>query len=151
MNKQLSKNFSHNSMFVSSRYPNLARQAKYARPSHIDKFLYLLSYLILQPSRDFAKCPIHVTSGYRDKALNDTIPGSSDSSLHMQGMAADIATDDPKLLHFIFDFIKEDLKGRFGEVFLYVFEDGTPRNIHVALPKWGKPPVSKMITIKKEQ
>ena len=33
--------------------------------------------------------PITITSGYRSPALNDLVPGSSDTSAHTQGWAAD--------------------------------------------------------------
>lgn len=43
---------------------------------------------ILQPLRDHIKKPISITSGYRPKELNRII-GSSDTSQHVKGEAAD--------------------------------------------------------------
>jgi hypothetical protein len=63
--------------------------------------------------------------------------------MHLQGMAADITTDDKHILYYIFEFIKESLKGRFGELILYVDKNNNPINIHVALPKQGKAPYIK--------
>lgn len=51
-----------------------------------------LQYLVntvLDPLREFIKCPIYVTSGYRCKELNDKVGGVSNSQ-HMKGEAADI-------------------------------------------------------------
>lgn len=140
--KNLTKNFTHCLMFVSSSHPDLARSAYYTRApkKYIDTNLFLLCHLVLQPVRDFLACPVYVTSGYRDKALNDAIPGSSGTSLHLRGMAADITTSNKQLLHFAFGFIKENLADRFGELILYIDEYNKPINIHVALPKWGKEP-----------
>lgn len=44
---------------------------------------------ILQPLRDVTG-PTTITSGYRSRALNAVIPGSSDTSDHMTGAAVDI-------------------------------------------------------------
>lgn len=45
---------------------------------------------ILQPLRDALGVPITVTSGYRSPAVNALTPGSSDTSQHTKGQAADI-------------------------------------------------------------
>ncbi len=44
---------------------------------------------VLQPLRDFIDEPLHISSGFRNKRLNDLV-GGSDSSQHMFGEAADI-------------------------------------------------------------
>lgn len=134
----LTKNFELDEFFVSGKHPTLAKHAKYMRLDHIDGFLFLLCHLVLQPVRGFIKQPIIITSGYRDETLNNTIMGSAPTSLHIQGMAADFTTDNKQLLHFAFDFIQENLAGRFGELILYVDDFNKPINIHVALPKQGK-------------
>lgn len=43
----------------------------------------------LEQVRDLLGHPIHVTSGYRSVALNAHVPGSSDTSAHTLGWAAD--------------------------------------------------------------
>ena len=48
---------------------------------------------LLQPIRDEYKKPITVTSGFRNKALNKAVGGSS-TSMHMQGLAADVKASD---------------------------------------------------------
>ena len=43
----------------------------------------------LEQVRALLRRPITITSGYRSPALNDLVPGSSDTSAHTQGYAAD--------------------------------------------------------------
>lgn len=147
--EQLTNNFNLSEFFVSAKHPQLATRAKWLRISEVDRFLFLLCHLILQPVRDFVNVPVHITSGYRTKTLNERVGGSA-YSLHMSGMAADIYTADRMLLHFIFDFIRDALAGRFCELILYVYPDGTPRNIHVALPCLGRKFKQKKKIIKEE-
>jgi len=47
---------------------------------------------VLQPTRDKVEIPIHISSGYRCKAVNDKNlrNGASTTSQHMKGEAADI-------------------------------------------------------------
>lgn len=50
---------------------------------------------VLEPARalirqHYPTATIRITSGFRSKALNEAIPGSSKSSAHMDGRAADI-------------------------------------------------------------
>lgn len=44
---------------------------------------------VLEQVRALVGKPITITSGYRSPALNDLVPGSSDTSAHTQGWAAD--------------------------------------------------------------
>lgn len=52
--------------------------------------LTLLCQNILQPVRDHFDKAVTVNSGYRCKQLNDATPGSSKTSQHTKGEAADI-------------------------------------------------------------
>lgn len=54
----------------------------------MDELLKLIVYC-LQPLREALNLPIIITSGYRSKALNDKLKGSS-TSQHLNGQAADI-------------------------------------------------------------
>ena len=45
---------------------------------------------ILQPIRDHFKKPVHVNSGFRGTEVNNAVPGSSRTSQHKKGEAADI-------------------------------------------------------------
>ena len=65
---------------------------------------------LLQPLRDLWGKPIGINSGFRVKALNDILPGSSSTSQHMKGEAADVYSDNISSLwdlvtkgDFIFD------------------------------------------------
>jgi hypothetical protein len=65
-------------------------------PSHgprdrvVDR-LAVLARTILQPIRDHVGRPVRINSGFRSKAKNAATPGSSATSQHMYGEAADIA------------------------------------------------------------
>ena len=62
---------------------------------------------VLQPVRDKFG-PIRVTSGYRSAALNKVIPGSSATSHHCSGSAADIEPVRKDVsLRVIFSFISD--------------------------------------------
>jgi hypothetical protein len=145
MDKQLSKNFKLSEFFVSDNHPDLAKRAMLERPGYADYRYFMLCRSIIQKIRDFIGCPIIITSGYRDKALNDATPGSSPTSLHMECMAADFTTEDPKDLFMIFEYIKKSLKDVVGEAILYVTkDDGLPKNIHISLPRPGREPKIKI-------
>ena len=51
--------------------------------------LELLCQKILQPLRDAVGKPITITSGYRSPLVNSNVKGSSKTSQHMKGQAAD--------------------------------------------------------------
>lgn len=53
----------------------------------LDNLLDLI-YFCLQPIRDLMKKPMIITSGYRNKELNELI-GGAENSQHMKGQAAD--------------------------------------------------------------
>lgn len=68
-----------------------------------------LARTVLQPVRDRFG-PIRVTSGYRSAALNKAIPGSSATSHHCSGSAADIEPVRKDVsLRDIFSFIATEL------------------------------------------
>lgn len=54
-----------------------------------------LTEKVLQPLRDKVGHPLHINSGYRCPDLNRQIIGSSPTSQHVKGEAADVAADDP--------------------------------------------------------
>ena len=47
----------------------------------------------LEQVRTLLRRPITITSGYRSPELNDLVPGSSDTSAHTQGYAADFKVE----------------------------------------------------------
>lgn len=83
---------------------------------------------VLQPVRDKFG-PIRVTSGYRSAALNKVIPGSSATSHHCSGSAADIEPVRKDVsLRDIFSFIATELP--FTELIAENLPDGW---VHVAI------------------
>lgn len=72
--------------------------------------LKLLAENVFQPIRDHFKVPIHLSSGYRSRILNEVVGGSA-SSQHCKGQAIDIDNDQTKITNKqIFDFIRENLE-----------------------------------------
>jgi hypothetical protein len=89
---------------------------------------------IFDKVREFIRGPLHASSFFRSKELNDATPGSSRTSQHMTGEAIDIDADTfgfgNNLL--IFMFIKEKLM--FDQLILeYPDQHGKPSWIHVSL------------------
>lgn len=87
-----------------------------------------LARTVLQPVRDRFG-PIRVTSGYRSSALNKAIPGSSKTSHHCSGAAADIESVSADVsLRDIFAFIAENLP------FTELIAENLPNGwVHVAI------------------
>jgi hypothetical protein len=105
---------------------------------HIENFK-LLAEKVFQPIREHFRCPIHISSGYRSKALNDTIPGASLTSQHCQGEAIDIdmdGTPNGVTNRMVFDYIKDNLE--FDQL-IYEFGDKqNPDWVHVSYESSGK-------------
>ena len=76
------------------------------------KNLEILAEKIFQPIREHFGVPIGISSGYRSKALNEAIPGSSKTSQHCSGQALDLDADiyGKVTNKEIFDFIVENLE-----------------------------------------
>jgi len=68
-----------------------------------------LAKKIFEPIRVHLNKPVHISSGYRCKALNTAIGGSK-TSQHMKGEALDIDQGNKKDNKEIFDFIKNNLE-----------------------------------------
>ena len=104
-------------------------------PEHIENFKKLAEN-VFQPIRDHFGVPIHISSGYRSKALNKAIGGSL-TSQHCQGEAIDIDMDGTSITNKqIFDFIKDNLL--FDQM---IWEFGTDKNpdwVHVSYESTGK-------------
>ena len=91
---------------------------------------------IFQPTRDYFKKPIYVSSGYRSKALNKKIGGSKKSQ-HSKGQALDLDahTFGGLTNKELFDFISEHLE--FDQI---IWEFGTyeePDWVHVSYVSEG--------------
>ena len=73
--------------------------------------LIVLAEKVFEPIREHFKVPIHISSGYRSKKLNNLIKGSSTSD-HCFGRAIDIDMDgsDSEVTNkMVFDYIKNNL------------------------------------------
>ena len=104
---------------------------------HIENFK-LLAEKVFEPIREHFGVPIHISSGYRSKALNTAIKGSL-SSQHCSGEAIDIDMDGSAngvTNKMVFDFIKDNLN--FDQM---IWEFGTDKNpdwVHVSYESTGK-------------
>ena len=95
----LSKNFTLEEMCVT--HANIAN-----RPTQDNiNNLGLLVREVLQPLRDLVGFSIHVNSGFRSPLVNKSV-GGVPTSQHVKGQAADIVSQNNKLL---FDTIHEEL------------------------------------------
>jgi len=106
-------------------------------PEHLENFK-LLAEKVFEPIREHFKVPIHISSGYRSKALNTAIKGSL-SSQHCSGEAIDIDMDGSAngvTNAQVFNYIKDNLN--FDQL---IWEFGTTSNpdwVHVSYESTGK-------------
>lgn len=99
--------------------------------------LKLLCEHILEPIREHFGRPILISSGYRSKALNAKTPGSSSTSQHCSGEAADIDMDGTEVTNRqIFEFIRDNLK--FDQLIYEFGSDSNPDWVHVSYESIGK-------------
>ena len=104
-------------------------------PQHIENFKKLAEN-VFQPIREHFGVPIHISSGYRSKALT-TVVGGSLSSQHCSGEAIDIDMDGTSITNKqIFDFIKENLN--FDQMIWEFGTDTNPDWVHVSYESTGK-------------
>ena len=106
-------------------------------PEHLENFKKLAQN-IFEPIRKHFGVPIHISSGYRSKALNTAIGGSL-TSQHCSGEAIDIDMDGSSngvTNKMVFEFIKGNLN--FDQL---IWEFGTkdaPDWVHVSFETNGK-------------
>ena len=106
-------------------------------PEHLENFKKLANN-IFEPIRKHFGVPIHISSGYRSKALNNAIGGSL-TSQHCYGEAIDIDMDGSSngvTNKMVFEFIKANLN--FDQL---IWEFGTkdaPDWVHVSFETTGK-------------
>lgn len=105
---------------------------------------------IFDKVREFVGGPLHATSFFRSKELNDAVPGSSATSQHMTGEAIDIDCD---TYGFgtnaeVFNFIRTTLD--FDQVINeYPDEFGNPSWVHVS-KTMGKNRKQVLVKLKKK-
>jgi hypothetical protein len=91
-------------------------------PEHLENFKKLAEK-VFEPIREHFGVPIHISSGYRSKALNTAIGGSL-TSQHCSGEAIDIDMDGASITNAqIFNYIKDNLV--FDQM---IWEFGTDKN-----------------------
>ena len=88
---------------------------------------------VFQPLRDYLGVPVFVSSGYRSKALNDAISGST-TSQHRKGQALDL--DVHGINDEIFHYIKDNLT--FDQLIWEFGDDREPAWVHVSYVHAGK-------------
>jgi hypothetical protein len=104
-------------------------------PEHLENFKKLAEN-IFQPIREHFGVPIHISSGYRSKALNTAVGGSL-SSQHCTGEAIDIDMDGTDITNAqIFHFIKDNLN--FDQLIAEFPENSNPAWVHVSYESTGK-------------
>jgi hypothetical protein len=105
---------------------------------HIENFK-LLAEKVFEPIRNHFRCPIYISSAYRSKELNASIPGASATSQHCTGEAIDLDMDGTPhgvSNRMVFDYIKDNLN--FDQL-IYEFGDAqNPDWVHVSYESTGK-------------
>lgn len=124
---QLSKNFKLSELTHSQKASRLGIDN--TPNSVIIANLKLLCDHVLQPIRDHYVSPVVISSGYRSKALNAVTPGSSNTSQHTLGQAADFVI--PSIPNYdVALWIRDHLS--FDQLILEYYHGGNTGWIHVA-------------------
>lgn len=106
-------------------------------PEHLENFKKLAEN-VFEPIRNHFGVPIHISSGYRSKALNAAIGGSA-TSQHCKGEAIDIDMDGSSkgvTNKMVFDYIKANIK--FDQMIWEFGSDTNPDWVHVSYDSDGK-------------
>ena len=101
---------------------------------HLENFK-LLAENVFEKVRSHFGCPIHISSGYRSKELNDAI-GGSQTSQHSKGQAIDIDMDGSASgisNADVHKFIKENLD--YDQLIWEFGSDSNPDWVHVSYTK----------------
>jgi hypothetical protein len=107
-------------------------------PEHLAN-LKLVAENIFEPIRKYFGKPIFLSSGYRSKALNSAVPGSSSTSQHCSGEALDLDQDGKQTgvtNKMVFDYIKNNLN--FDQLIWEFGTDSNPDWVHVSWESTGK-------------
>jgi hypothetical protein len=134
---QLSKYFTLAELTPSSTAKRLGIKNE-PTPTHLECLKGLATNILDKVREHFGK-PIWVSSGYRSKALNDVTPGSSATSQHCSGEAADLDQDGRGTgvsNKMVFDYIKDHLT--FDQLIYEYGTDANPDWVHVSWESTGK-------------
>ena len=130
---KLSTNFTAAEMVRSTSFPSLAVPWDRMEPTPAANIERVVVEF-LQPVRDWAG-PIRVTSGFRSQAINDALPGSSQRSRHLRGLACDFLPDDVSTEALWRALVNGTvLAASWDRLAVYVSRD--PMNLHVDLREW---------------
>lgn len=92
-----------------------------------------LALNVFQPIRDHFKVPIHISSGYRSRILNNAVNGAAKSQ-HCLGQAIDIDVDGTSITNKqVFEYIKKNLD--FDQLIWEFGNDSNPDWVHVSFNK----------------
>lgn len=125
---KLSNNFRLGEFYVSNRHRDIAI-AMEPEAEHVDQLLMLCSFA-LQPIRE-KYGEVVITSGVRDKALNDAVGGVF-TSQHCRGRAVDFYCKRIRDMMIVYRWCKDELKWP-GELFYYSVRG----HIHIGNPEMG--------------
>ena len=106
-------------------------------PEHIENFKKLAEK-VFEPIRNHFGVPIHISSGYRSKALNEAIGGSL-TSQHCSGEAIDIDMDGSTngvSNADVFTYIKDHLQ--FAQLIWEFGSSSNPDWVHVSYESTGR-------------
>lgn len=106
-------------------------------PEHIENFKKLAEK-VFEPIRNHFGVPIHISSGYRSKALNEAIGGSL-TSQHCSGEAIDIDMDGSASgvsNADVFKYIKDHLQ--FDQLIWEFGSNSNPDWVHVSYESTGR-------------
>ena len=134
---QLSKYFTLAELTPSSTAKRLGIKNE-PTPAHLECLKGLATNILDKVREHFGK-PIWISSGYRCKALNDATPGSSATSQHCSGEAADLDQDGRGTgvtNKIVFDYIKDHLN--FDQLIYEYGTDANPDWVHVSWESTGK-------------
>lgn len=132
---QLSKNLSLAEM-IRSESAKRAGINNMPTKEHLES-MKILAEKIFQPIRDHFKVPIHISSGYRSKALNASIKGASKNSQHALGQALDLDMDRTEITNKqVFDYIKDNLE--YDQLIWEFGTDNNPAWVHVSFNSKGR-------------
>ncbi|MBT0664755.1 DUF882 domain-containing protein [Geobacter pelophilus] len=86
--------------------------------------------LVLEKVREYFGKPVLVSSGYRSPALNAAVPGSSKTSAHSKGLAADFTVQGVSN-HDVCKWIAENIKEL--DIDQVIYEFGVTGWVHIGL------------------
>ena len=104
----VTKNFTLKELLQSNTADKYKISEQYNPSDLVIHNLELLAKNVLQPLREGLGIPITLNCAYRCKRVNSLIPGSSTTSDHLTGSAADIDLNNKELNKKVFDWIKNN-------------------------------------------